>query len=64
MAEEVKNFEVAATLEETLGEILVSGSLYRNFIYTGQNCHFTNTSSVTRSKYGKLPGRIRMFCNY
>jgi hypothetical protein len=64
MAEEVKNFEVAATLEETLGEILVSGSLYRNFVYTGRNCHFTATSSMNAARFGRLPKLIRVFCTH
>jgi hypothetical protein len=64
MPEEVKNFENAAKLAETLSEILVSGSLYRNFVYTGRNCHLTTTSALSASRYGALPKRIRMFCNY
>jgi hypothetical protein len=62
VAEEVKNFEDDGELAEALGEILVSGSLYRNFVYTGRNCHFTNTSSVNRARYGLLPKQLRMFC--
>lgn len=62
MSEEAKNFENAGELVEALGEILVSGSLYRNFIYTGRSCHFTNASSMNAARYGLLPKQIRMFC--
>jgi hypothetical protein len=62
MPEEVKNIEDPEELAEALGEILVSGSLYRNFVYGGRSCHFTNRSSVNSARYGLLPKQIKMFC--
>jgi hypothetical protein len=47
-------------LDDQLREILVTGSLYRNFVYTGTNCHSSNGTS----RYGRLPKQLRMFCDH
>jgi hypothetical protein len=59
-----ETFDNPADLATKLGEILVSGSLYRNFVYEGKNCHNVNTTAVNRPRFGKLPGRLKMFCEH
>jgi hypothetical protein len=52
-------------LDEKLREILVTGSLYRKFIYTGKGCHFTNNrGAVGMPRYGQLPRQLRMYCDH
>jgi hypothetical protein len=51
-------------LNEKLREILVTGSLYRTFAYTGRGCHYTNNRGpMNRPRYGQLPEQVRMFCD-
>jgi hypothetical protein len=53
------------TLGEKLREILVSGSLYRHFVYTGKNCHFVNNrGAIGMPRYGQLPRQLKMFCDH
>ncbi len=54
------HIEEPQLLDEQLREILVTGSLYRNFVYTGRNCHFFNGAS----RYGRLPKQLRIFCDH
>lgn len=65
MPEKLPLIEDPGILAEKLREILISGSLYRNFAYTGSNCHFTNNrGAVNMPRYGELPRQLRMFCNH
>jgi hypothetical protein len=54
------HIESPLLLDRELREILVSGSLYRNFVYTGKACHFANGAS----RYGQLPQQLRMYCDH
>ena len=46
-----------------LREILVRGSLYRNFVYTGKSAHFTsNGSGYGPRRCAMLPRQLKMFC--
>jgi hypothetical protein len=54
------HIEDPQTLDEKLREILVSGSLYRTFVYTGRGCHFSNATS----RCGALPKQVRMYCDH
>jgi hypothetical protein len=58
MAEQIDSVEA---LQEKLGEMLVSGSLYRRFVYQGKDCHRAYAGGGTR--YGTLPSRLKMFCD-
>ncbi len=58
------HLEEPQLLDEKLREILVTGSLYRNFAYTGTNCHFTNDRGMTRARYGAFPKQLRMYCEH
>jgi hypothetical protein len=51
-------------LTETLREILVTGSLYRTFIYKGKQCHLTNYAAIgpKKPRYGLLPQQLKMYC--
>ncbi len=53
-----RQIETGAELQDELSQILVSGPLYRRFVYKGKNCH----NSGTQRRYGALPERLRMFC--
>lgn len=64
MAETPPHIEDPAVLEEKLRDILVSGSLYRSFVYTGRHCHFVNTRASGMPRYGQLPRQLRMFCDH
>ncbi len=55
-----EQFDSVEALEEKLREILVSGSLYRNFVYQGRDCHESRFHSGDR--YGTLPARLKMYC--
>jgi hypothetical protein len=57
---ELPHIEASQVLDEKLREILVAGSLYRNFVYTGRGCHFSNGAS----RYGALPEQLRMYCGH
>ena len=62
MPEEIELIENANALEEKLREILIAGSLYRIFAYTGEACHFASsggTYSAVR-RYGALPKQLEM----
>ena len=59
------NIEDPKVLDEKLREILVSGSLYRAFIYTGKRCHFINNRGAHgMPHYGELPRQLRMYCDH
>ncbi len=62
MAEPRPHIEDHGVLDEKLREILVTGSLYRNFVYTGKGCHYTNDRGMLR--YGALPKQLRMYCDH
>jgi hypothetical protein len=47
-----------------LQEILVSGSLYRNFVYIGKGCHFTKSRDTDKPRYGLLPSQLKMYCEH
>ena len=62
---ELTHIEDHQALDERLREILVTGSLYRNFSYTGRECHFAaNAHTMQRPRYGKLPNQLRMYCDH
>jgi hypothetical protein len=64
MAEAPPQFDDPSKLAEKIGEALITGSLYRKFIYTGESCHFTKPHpAVGAPRYGQLP-RLRMFCDH
>jgi hypothetical protein len=53
----------ANALAEKLQDILVTGSLYRSFVYTGSNCHQTdNRGYLAGKRFGELPHQLRMYC--
>lgn len=61
----VPHIEDPKLLDDQLREILVTGSLYRNFVYTGTNCHFTASApAVNKPRYGQLPRQLRMYCDH
>src|SRR5713101_9236292 len=62
MAEPLPHIEDPQVLDEKLREILVAGSLYRNFVYTGKGCHYTALRGMHR--YGLLPKQLRMYCDH
>jgi hypothetical protein len=65
MPDERPQIEDPEALKEKLREILVDGSLYRNFVYIGKGCHFTNVrGAVGRPRYGQLPKQLRMYCEH
>jgi hypothetical protein len=51
-------------LDERLQEILIKGSLYRSFAYTGKGCHFTAEKAMNRPRYGEMPAELRMYCGH
>jgi hypothetical protein len=57
---EPPHIEDAQELDDKLRGILVAGSLYRNFVYTGRGCHFNNGAS----RFGQLPKQLRMYCGH
>jgi hypothetical protein len=58
---EQPHIEEPLALDEKLREILVTGSLYRNFVYTGRECH---AHAMQRPRYGRLPEQLRMYCDH
>jgi hypothetical protein len=62
---ELKPIEDPRILADKLSEILVSGSLYQNFVYLGRNCHPTKRLyGSTPARYGELPKQLRMYCKH
>ena len=51
-------------LQTKLQEILVRGSLHRNFFYEGRDCHFTDDRAVNSPRFSLLPQALKMFCNH
>jgi len=51
-----------AELREKLADILVSGALYRRFVYIASDCHYTDEQSMQRLRFSLLPERLKMFC--
>lgn len=65
MPDEKPKIDSAEALEEKLREILVEGSLYRNFVYTGTGGHFTPARTMGHSsRFGILPQELRMYCDH
>jgi hypothetical protein len=60
---EIPNIEDPKVLAEKLREILITGSLYRRFVYTGRECHFTSDRSMSNRRFGKLPWQLKMYCD-
>lgn len=58
------NIETSAALDERLREILVHGPLYRKFIYTGNECHFSGFRGTAHQRFGKLPWQLKMYCDH
>jgi hypothetical protein len=54
----------SGVLGEKLHEILVSGPLYRKFVYTGQECHRITYPGAGPGSYGELPAQLRMHCGH
>ncbi|SRR6266568_1557496 len=53
-------------LRERLAEMLAKWPLYRTVVYTGKDCHSTNTDRGTHrygKRFGLLPKNIRLFCD-
>jgi hypothetical protein len=65
MPDEIPRIEDWQGLQQKLRDILVEGPLYRNFVYTGTHCHFTNTgAAIGRPRYGLLPKQLKMYCGH
>jgi hypothetical protein len=63
MAKEPEKIQSISDLNTRLADILVSGTLYRPFVYAGDALGFeSKTSYAGRARYGLLPPVIRMFC--
>jgi hypothetical protein len=61
---DLPHIEDPGVLEEKLQQILSTGSLYRRFVYTGRDCHFTAPPPAEyRPRYGRLPNELRMYCD-
>ncbi len=59
-----QNSSNAKQLDDTLAELLVSGSLYKKLSYDGSEANYTNTTSRSKSeRYGHLPLLLRMYCS-
>jgi hypothetical protein len=57
----------AKTLAEELTEILIRGSLYRNFIYAGEHCHHwyhTSGDYPRKLRCALLPKQLEIFCSH
>ncbi len=59
-----EQFDTSEQLQARLAEILSKWPLYRTFVYTGQNCHTTNTVAVGQPRFGLLPKQLRLFCDH
>jgi len=57
-----RQIETVVELHDELSQILVSGPLYRRFIYTGRGGHQTTTTTYGDRHYGILPKRLKIFC--
>lgn len=57
----ISHIEDSRLLDDQLREILVTGSLYRNFVYTGKNAH---AGPPGASRFGRLPRQLRMVCDH
>lgn len=57
-----KQIETEEELWDELSQILVSGPLYRNFVYKGKGCHGETPNPYGAKRYGTLPERLRMSC--
>jgi hypothetical protein len=65
MPDELPLIEDWQVLEQKLRDILVEGPLYRNFVYTGRQCHLTNNhGAIGRPRYGLLPQQLKMYCGH
>jgi hypothetical protein len=58
------HIEDPQVLDDKLREILITGSLYRGFVYTGRGCHFAMNYGGQSSRYGALPKQLRMYCDH
>jgi hypothetical protein len=58
-------FEDSTSLSEKLAEILLTGSLYRPFVYRGKACHTQYTTSHGgHQRIGYLPKQIFRYCDH
>lgn len=57
-----KQIEKVGELQEELSQILVSGALYRRFVYKGKACHCQTETRYGVNRYGVLPKQLRIFC--
>jgi len=65
MANSFPEINTPAELADKIADILVKGSLYRKFIYSGLNCHLTRIGQYREEfRYAVLPGSLRMFCDF
>jgi hypothetical protein len=63
MAKKPEQIENRDDLDSRLSEILIKGTLYRPFVYTGNGLDFTATNSFAGTeRFGILPTSLRMFC--
>lgn len=63
MTKAPEQIETRDELHSRLSDILIKGTLYRPFVYTGDGLGFTATDSFTGTeRYGLLPSSLRMFC--
>jgi hypothetical protein len=64
MPDAIPQIEDWKVLQQKLRDILVEGSLYRNFVYIGKECHLTNGTASGRPRYGLLPKQLKMHCGH
>ena len=62
MAKEPEQIVSRGDLDQKIREILVAGTLYRPFVYSGEGLAFSSTTSYSPARFGILPARFRMFC--
>src|SRR6266566_6723909 len=63
MAEETPLIENPEDLKDKLAEILLTGSLYRAFVYRVKACHGQSHASYGQPRYGELPKQISRYCD-
>jgi hypothetical protein len=63
MTKTPEQIETRNDLDSRLSDILIRGTLYRPFVYTGDGLGFKATDSLTGTeRYGLLPSALRMYC--
>src|SRR5215469_9132828 len=63
MADPIPKVDDRFALAEILQKILVEGSLYRNFVYIGKDCHGEKTTAMEHARFGLLPQELKMYCD-